>query len=46
MKDSLVQMCEKAAELFGCFMDYFVDESYEFAQIPIALRTRVLLLKT
>lgn len=31
---------EKAAELFGCTMDYFVNESCEFVQIPIALRAK------
>jgi transcriptional regulator with XRE-family HTH domain len=35
-----VDVLEKAAELFGCTMDYFVDESYEFAQMPIALRAK------
>lgn len=33
---------EKAAELFGCTMDYFVNESCEFAQIPLALRAKSL----
>jgi transcriptional regulator with XRE-family HTH domain len=31
---------EKAAELFGCTMDYFVSESCEFVQMPIALRAK------
>ena len=31
---------EKAAELFGCTMDYFVNESYEVVQMPIALRAK------
>jgi len=31
---------EKAAELFGCTMDYFVNESCEFVQMPIALRAK------
>ncbi|NMB96637.1 MAG: helix-turn-helix transcriptional regulator [Clostridiaceae bacterium] len=31
---------EKAAELFGCPMDYFVNESCEFVQMPIALRAK------
>lgn len=35
-----VDVLEKAAELFGCTMDYFVDESCEFENIPIALRAK------
>lgn len=31
---------EKAAELFGCTMDYFVSESCEFVEMPIALRAK------
>jgi transcriptional regulator with XRE-family HTH domain len=31
---------ERAAELFGCTMDYFVKESCEFTEIPIALRAK------
>lgn len=31
---------EKAAELFGCTMDYFVSESSEFVKMPIALRAK------
>ncbi|MDD4834545.1 MAG: helix-turn-helix transcriptional regulator, partial [Lutispora sp.] len=31
---------EKAAELFGCTMDYFVNESCEFVQMLIALRAK------
>lgn len=31
---------EKAAELFGCTVDYFVNESCEYAPIPIALRAK------
>ena len=33
---------EKAAELFGCTMDYFVNESCEFANMPTALRSKSL----
>lgn len=33
---------EKAAALFGCTMDYFVNESCEFAQMPTALRAKSL----
>ncbi|WP_347354349.1 helix-turn-helix domain-containing protein [Acetoanaerobium noterae] len=33
---------EKAAELFGCTMDYFVNESCEFAHMPTALRAKSL----
>ena len=35
-----VDVLDKAAELFGCTMDYFVNESIEFAQMPIALRAK------
>lgn len=35
-----VDILEKAAELFGCTMDYFVNESIEFSQIPVALRAK------
>ena len=31
---------EKAAELFGCTIDYFVDESSEFVPMPISLRAK------
>ena len=31
---------EKAAELFGCSVEYFVNESIEFTQMPLALRTK------
>lgn len=31
---------EKAAELFGCNIEYFVKESSEFSQMPIALRAK------
>jgi transcriptional regulator with XRE-family HTH domain len=31
---------EKAAELFGCTIDYFIDESSEFKPMPIALRAK------
>ena len=31
---------EKAAELFGCSMEYFVNESCGFVQMPIALRAK------
>ena len=31
---------EKAAELFGCTVDYFIKESYEFTEMPIALRAK------
>lgn len=31
---------EKAAELFGCNLDYFVNEASEFTPIPIALRAK------
>lgn len=35
-----VDILDKAAELFGCTMDYFVNESSEFSQMPIALRAK------
>jgi len=35
-----VDILDKAAELFGCTMDYFVSESSEFSQMPIALRAK------
>ncbi len=35
-----VDVLDKAAELFGCTMDYFVNESIEFVQMPIALRAK------
>mgnify|MGYP000882283934 FL=1 len=31
---------EKAAELFGCTMEYFVNESSEFVPMPITLRAK------
>lgn len=31
-------LLEKAAELFGCTMDYFVNESCSHVEMPIALR--------
>ena len=31
---------EKTAELFGCTMEYFVNESSEFIPMPIALRAK------
>ena len=31
---------EKAAELFGCTVDYFIKESCEFTEMPIALRAK------
>lgn len=31
---------EKVAELFGCSVEYFVNESIEFTQMPLALRTK------
>jgi transcriptional regulator with XRE-family HTH domain len=31
---------EKASELFGCSVDYFVSETNEFKQMPIALRAK------
>lgn len=37
-----VDVLEKAAELFGCTMDYFIDELCEFEAIPTALRARSL----
>ena len=33
---------EKAAVLFGCTMDCFVNEAYEFTAMPIALRAKAL----
>jgi len=35
-----VDILDKASELFGCTMDYFVNESSEFSQMPIALRAK------
>ena len=35
-----VDILDKAAELFGCTMDYFVNESSGFSQMPIALRAK------
>lgn len=37
-----VGVLQKAAELFGCTMDYFVNESCEFPAIPTALRAKSL----
>lgn len=31
-------LLEKAAALFGCTVDYFVHETGEFTEIPVALR--------
>lgn len=33
-----VDILERAAELFGCSLDYFTSEDSEFEEIPIALR--------
>lgn len=33
-----VDILEKAAELFGCTLEYFTDESSEFKPMPMALR--------
>ena len=33
---------EKAAVLFGCSMDCFVNETYEFIAMPIAFRAKAL----
>ncbi|SET59196.1 Transcriptional regulator, contains XRE-family HTH domain [Natronincola peptidivorans] len=35
-----VDILEKAAELFGCTIEYFTNESSEFMPIPIALRAK------
>ena len=35
-----VDVLDKAAELFGCTIEYFVNESTEFTQMPIALRAK------
>ena len=35
-----IDVLERAAELFGCTVDYFGNESCEFEQIPIALRAK------
>lgn len=35
-----VDIIEKVAELFGCTVDYFVKESCEFVEMPIALRAK------
>jgi transcriptional regulator with XRE-family HTH domain len=35
-----VDILEKAAELFGCTLEYFTDESSEFKLMPMALRAR------
>lgn len=35
-----VDVLDKAAELFGCSVEYFVKESSEFSQMPIALRAK------
>jgi transcriptional regulator with XRE-family HTH domain len=35
-----VDILEKAAELFGCTLEYFTDESSEFKPMPMALRAR------
>lgn len=35
-----IDILEKAAELFGCTVEYFVNESSEFTQMPIALRAK------
>jgi len=33
-----VEMLEKAANLFGCSVDYFTNEDYIYSPIPFALR--------
>ncbi|MCL0033092.1 helix-turn-helix domain-containing protein [Peptococcaceae bacterium] len=35
-----VDILEKAAELFGCTLEYFTDESSEFKPMPMDLRAR------
>ncbi len=35
-----VDILEKAAALFGCPIEYFTDETSEYAPMPIALRAR------
>ena len=35
-----VDVLDKASELFGCTIEYFVNESTEFTQMPIALRAK------
>ena len=35
-----VDILEKAGELFGCTLDYFVNESSEFEEMPIAFRAK------
>ena len=35
-----VDVLDKAAELFGCPVGYFVNEASEFAQMPIAFRAK------
>ena len=35
-----VDVLDKAAELFGCTIEYFLNESTEFTQMPIALRAK------
>jgi transcriptional regulator with XRE-family HTH domain len=35
-----VDILEKAAELFGCTVEYFTNESSEFIPMPMALRAK------
>lgn len=35
-----VEILEKAAALFGCPIEYFIDETSQFAPVPIALRAK------
>ena len=35
-----VEILEKAAALFGCPIEYFIDETSQFAPMPIALRAK------
>ena len=35
-----IEVLEKSAELFGCTIDYFVNESYELEKLPLAFRAK------
>ncbi len=35
-----LDVLEKAAELFGCGLDYFTDEFSELVEMPVALRAK------
>ena len=38
-----IDILEKAANLFGCSIEYFTNDDYKFAPIPIAFRAKGLM---